>query len=59
MTFLFFRRHRGKYIHIQRGAWGDAPGVWRTKKGVTIAQDGLDTLINLLNEGKKKLLEAG
>lgn len=36
--------------------FADDSGEWKpTKKGVTITKDGLDTLIKLLNEGKKKL----
>jgi hypothetical protein len=48
--------YRGyKFIDI-RVYFEDDNGEWKpTKKGVTVSKDNVDTLVNLLLEGKKEL----
>lgn len=44
-----------KFIDV-RVYFEDDSGEWKpTKKGITVSKDNVDKLVELLNEGKKKL----
>lgn len=47
--------HKGyKFLDV-RVYYEDDSGEWRpTKKGITVSKDNIETLVNFLNEGKKR-----
>jgi hypothetical protein len=48
--------YRGYTFLDVRVYYEDDSGEWRpTKKGITVSKDNIESLIKLLNEGKKKL----
>jgi hypothetical protein len=48
--------YRGYTFLDVRVYYEDDNGEWKpTKKGITVSKDNIESLIKLLNEGKKKL----